>query len=324
MRKWWWWLPGWREKWKLEKRRIKALSSITGERLSIELMAQRPRPNDDIPDDALLETVLKELREIQDKAERAAYKNDLNDLIGDAELQGLFAAYFCPASEIQIEGNLLIDQIEGWGIPKAAIKKLRDSLTEKLAASDPPDARSALYALFAERDSWEDYIDEYEKRMQRYTRRLFGAIIALSVLAVVALKFAFWFSPLLLFGLLLGGAAGSCVSVISKMPALDVSLAGELDAYARRILSRVGTGLVASLIGCASLAWIPVSIQNKTFAGAVNACTTDPCTTSTVACRGVELLTLLGLPMLLGFSERTLTSFEQQIFGSDAIRRKTK
>jgi hypothetical protein len=43
MREWWWWLPGWRKKWKIEKRRIEALSDITGERLHVELMAQRPR-----------------------------------------------------------------------------------------------------------------------------------------------------------------------------------------------------------------------------------------------------------------------------------------
>jgi hypothetical protein len=38
MRKWWWWwLPGWHRKWKLEKRRIEALSSIVGERLFVFL-----------------------------------------------------------------------------------------------------------------------------------------------------------------------------------------------------------------------------------------------------------------------------------------------
>jgi hypothetical protein len=147
--------------------------------------------------------------------------------------------------------------------------------------------------------------------MRRYTWWLFGATIILPPLAVLAFHFAFWFSPLLFFGLLCAGVAGSCVSVMAKMPALDVSLSAELDAYGRRILTRIGIGGVASLIGCAFLGWFPISIQNQTFADALNACATSP-TTST----GIKTLLLLGVPMLLGFSERTLTSFEQRVFGS--------
>lgn len=319
MRKWWWWwLPGWRKKWKLEKYRIDALSEITGERLQVELMAQRPRSADDVLDNTLLEKVLNRLREIEESAKQTTDADELDDLIDDAELQGLFSSYLCPASEIQDEGNLVIDQIEGWGIPKTAIKKLRDSLGKKLATS-PEDARGALRALFAERDSWADYTDEYEDRMQRYTRWLFGATIVLLLLAVTALPFASRFSPLLLCGLLFAGAAGSCVSVMAKMPALDVSLSGELDAYGRRVLSRIGVGVVASLIGCALLGWglFPIAIQNQTFADALSACTTAPCSTSpATSCAGIKILILLGVAMLLGFSERTLTSFEQHVFGN--------
>ena len=317
MRKWWWWwVPGCHKKWKLEKRRVEALSSIVGERLFVEVMVQRPRAPNDTLDAALLDKVLQQLTDIHAKAERAIHKDDLDDSVDDAELQGVFAGYLCPATEIQDEGLSVIDQIEGWGIPKTAIKKLRDGPAKKLAASNPMEARSALYALFGERVAWDDYIDEYEERMRLYTHWLFGAIIVLTIAAVFALHYAFWFSPLLLFGLLFAGAAGSCVSVMSKMPALDVSLAGELDAYGRRISSRVGTGLVASLIGCASLAWIPLSIQKQTFADAIDACTTAPCNTPTAVCTGLKLLILLGVPMLLGFSERTLMSFEQRVFGN--------
>ena len=321
MPKWWWWLPGWRNKWKLEKHRIDALSDITGERLQVELMAQRPRSADDTIDNTLLERVLNRLREIEESAKQATHTDDLDDLVDDAELQGLFSSYFCPATEIQDEGNLLIDQIEGRGIPKTAIKKLRESLGKKLenAATNPEDARGALHALFAERDSWGDYTDEYEDRMQRYTRRLFTATMVLLLLAIIAPHLAFRFSPLLLCGLLFAGAAGSCVSVMAKMPALDVSLAGELDAYGRRVLSRIGVGVVASLMGCALLGWglFPIAIQNQTFAEALNACTVAPCITSpATSCTGIKVLILLGVAMLLGFSERTLTSFEQRVFGN--------
>ncbi len=300
---------------KLEKRRTEALSEITGERLRVELMAQRPRRVDDALNSALLERVLQKLKEIEESAKQAVNADDLDDFTDDAELQGHFSSYLCPATEIRDEGNLTIDLIEGWGVPKTEIRKLRESLGKKLenADTDPGVARGALYHLFQERDAWADYKDDYEDVMQSYTWKLFLATIALPSLAVIAFHFASRFSPLIFFGLLLAGGAGSCASVMAKMPALDVSLSGELEAYRRRVFSRIGIGAVASFIACALLAWglFPISIQNQTFADGLNACSA-----SSATCSGVTTLILLGVPMLLGFSERTLTSFEHRFFGS--------
>jgi hypothetical protein len=300
---------------KLEKRRVEALSEIIGSRLRVEMMAQRPRRADDALNSALLESVLKKLREIEENAKQATNADDLDDFTDDAELQEQFSSYLCPASEIQDEGNLTIDLIEVWGVPKAEIKKLRESFGKKLenAETDPGMARGALYHLFQERDAWDDYKDDYEDVMQGYTWKLFVATIALPFGAVLAFHFASRFSPLIVFGLLFAGGAGSCASVMAKMPALDVSLHGELDAYRRRVFSRIGIGAVASLIACALLAWglFPISIQNQTLADGLNSCST-----SSAACTGITTLILLGVPMLLGFSERTLTSFERRFFGS--------
>jgi hypothetical protein len=91
MRKWWW-FPGWRRNWKLEKRRVEALSSIVGERLFVELMVQRPRTPNDSLDAALLAKISQQLTDIHAKAERAIHKDDLDDLIDDAELQGVAIA----------------------------------------------------------------------------------------------------------------------------------------------------------------------------------------------------------------------------------------
>ena len=54
----------------LEKRRIETLSSITGERVDVEAMAQRPRNATDTIDNALLERVLKRLAEIEAAARK--------------------------------------------------------------------------------------------------------------------------------------------------------------------------------------------------------------------------------------------------------------
>ena len=302
-----------RAKRKLEKYRAESLSSIAGDRLQVELMAQRPRTPDDPLDSILLGKVLAAIAAIEQRARTAERTDDLDDLEDDSELQAVFAAYFCPEGETKHEGLLVIDQIEGWGVPKSAIKRLRDLFADKLASKDRSEARSALYHLFAERDSWSDYTEEYEERMRSYTRLLFWTTISLLLAAVFALYFAPHFSPLLIVGLFFAGAAGSGVSVMAKMPALDVSLSGELDAYGRRVLSRIAVGVIASLIGCGLLTWgvLPISIQNQTFKDAVEACSAPHAPSSA----GIPLLIALSVAMLLGFSERALASFEQRVFG---------
>jgi hypothetical protein len=296
---------------KLEKRRKATLSGIRAERLAFETMVQRAQIAGDAPDEMFLKTVRDRLTEIEQRADREEDIDELDNLVEDAERQGQLRAYICPRTEICDQGTLAIDLIQEWNVPKTVISKLRDSLGQKLqrADTDLESARSALRALFEESDSWRSYTGDYEDSMKSYTLRLFVATIVLPVLAILAFQWPLTF----LGGLLCAGAAGSCVSVMAKMPLLDVSLSGELDAYGRRILSRIGVGVIASLIGCALLGWgvLLISIQNQTFADLLNACTAS----ATMSCTGLRTLILLGVPMLFGFSERALASFEQRVFG---------
>jgi hypothetical protein len=314
MRKWWWWwLPGWRKKWRLEKRRVEALSDINAERLNVELMAQRPRNADDALNTALLEELLKRIEKIKERAKDADQISDLDDLVEDAELHGQFRGYLCPLSELHEEADLVLDVMEEWGVPKSKIIILQDLLGQEIkeAKTNSEAARSALRALFKEKDSWEDYTTDYEGTMTTYTQRLLIVTLIMPPLAILAFYFSSYFQPLLLFGLLCAGVAGSCTSVMARMPALDISLSSELEAYARRVLNRIGIGVVASFIGCTFLGLLPVSIQNLTFGDALNACAT-----SRADCQGIKSLLLLGLPTLFAFSEYTLTTFEQRVFGS--------
>lgn len=96
---------------------------------------------------------------------------------------------------------------------------------------------------------------------------------------------------------------------MAKMPLLEVGLSGELEAYGRRIFGRIGVGVIASLIGSGFLGWglLSISIQNQTFADALNACVCP-----TPSCTALKTtLILLAVPMLFGFSERALASFER-------------
>jgi hypothetical protein len=308
-----WWN---RKEWKRDKRRVAALAFIEDERQSVEEMVQRPRlPVDPFrqEDIDLLNKVIHQLDEIEKSAKspEADYER-LGDLMGDAETQGQYRAYFCPAIDVQHEGELVFSIVTTeWGLPKSVTKyleKVKDDLKKPAAA----EARAALHILLSERDEWDDYTDDYEDTMWSYTWKLFLLSIALPIGSGFCFRYAFhphshW---LLVLGMLAAGVAGSCVSIMGRMPEFDVRLSNELIAYRRRILSRIGLGIAASIIGSALLGWgfIPLSIQQHTFTDAIRACTTS-------SCGGVDLLLLVCIPMVLGFSERALTTIEQRLFG---------
>ncbi|WP_263376872.1 hypothetical protein [Granulicella aggregans] len=301
---------------KLEKRREEALSSVTGDRINVELMAQRARPADDPIDNDLLKIVLSKFTAIEAAVKTSTSFTELQDLIADGESQGIASAYFCPMGEARDEGNRVIDNMELWGIPRPSIKKLRDSFAKVVDRPDvsPYAARAALHAVFIELDEWTDYIDEYEETMRRYTRWLFGSSAALLLIAGLCFYIAHLFPFAMWLGLIAAGAVGSSVSVMAKMPSLDVSLSGELNAYGRRIRSRISTGTIGSLIGVALLGWgvLPLTIKDLGFADALAACTAY----GVVPCPITNMLLVLGIAMLLGVSERTLTSFEQRLLGN--------
>lgn len=325
VKSWWQFVPGKRRKtWKLEKHRIESLSSIVGDRLRVELMALRPRNEGDPLDSVLYEKVLKRFAEIEANAKATNLEDELTDFQDDGELLGLFAAYFCPVHEIQDKAVLAIDTIEGWGIPKSSPRKLRDLFSTKLknAEGNPSDARGALHSIYSEMDAWRDFIDDYEDSMRGYRFWLFLVTLASIVSAVASLSLAAHFPLLVFAGLLLAGVAGSSVSVMAKMPALDASLSGELDAYNRRVFTRIGVGVVASLIGCGLMAWgvLPISMQGQTFTDLLNACVSA----SSPERASMQILVVLAVAMLLGFSERTLISFERRIFGEVSIQRRKR
>jgi len=318
---WWSWVPGLRGV-ALNKCRREALSDITGERLFVERMAQRQRPPGEGVDEKRDE-ILNKLDEILAAAAKTNDIDELDDLTADAELQGLFAAYLCPVAEIKMEGDLVLDQIDGWGIPNsstATVRRIWQEVSQNLKTSPTDEtqiqqARGALYALFAERDAWGDFLDDHDDETPPMWL-LFLVVIGSLVAAVFAMYYAHSFSFLLMLGILAAGAAGSCASVMSKRTTIEDRLSHKIDVSGGRVWIRIATGLIGTVIGCALLAWIPLSIEKKSFEELVKACTTAPCTAPDAnACTTVNMLIIIGISTLLGFSERTLPFFEHRLFG---------
>jgi hypothetical protein len=298
---------------KLEKQRQNTLSGIQTERWMLISMLTRAEVAGEPPNaEELMTEPLTRLKALEERAKNTTKIDDFDDIDAEAEEWGTFKAYICPVTEIEHEGNVSINLMEEWAVPKSRVEWMRTSLGSRLTDSNPQSARGALKMILMEENSWSDYTNEYEDTMKGYTYWLSGATGVLIVLAFVGLRYRLIVPPLTFLGMLLcSGAAGSCVSVILKLPLLDVSLSGELEAYGRRILSRVVTGTVASLVGCSLFAVLMVSVQNLAFADVITVCTSQ----DVASCTIVKQLILLTLPILLGFSERTLTSVERKVLG---------
>jgi hypothetical protein len=321
-----WLNPGWRKQRKqerkkenLEKYRLKTLTIVVDFRSRVEEMAQRPRSDNDKLDNVLLESVRKRLSEIEDSVKLATNKTELRNLENSADDQETFRAYFCPRSEIRIEGNLLITLLEWWGIPTTEIDNLRGLLMKEIENTDnnPEDARRALRALYKEKDDWADYRDDYEEEMQKFGKWLSLFAIIFAVSAIFLFHFGCLFPIMLPCGILVAGIAGSCVSVAIKLPALSEIRSEKIDSYKRWIWGRVGAGAIGSLIGCGFFGWglISVGVSGQTFADILNSCVA--CSQSTVSSNlALRILVLLAVPMVFGFSERALTSFEISFFHS--------
>ena len=284
-----------------------------------------------------------------------ASEEELQTLAANAERLGRLRAYVYPNAELQIEGKTAFADLSQWGVPPAVLNTIQSDLLVTLGTPlDAPDtgrARAALRALYEAYDSWAYYVDEYAEYMQR----LAGWLLGLEAVALVVTLNRFLYGDVIL-GFLGAGVCGALVSVISKMPPLVAD--AEWDAYFRRILMRVGTGVAAVLIGGGFLASgiVTVTLPNSrvTVSDLVELCGKETCrseacrlnaaetgwwqwiaaklkrqplpveearvagTPPAARCTTGGVLLLLGLGLLLGFSERALTSLEDKVFPASA------
>lgn len=246
-------------RWRLERRRRNATASIGADRARFEMMVCRAESAGPLRTE-FVEKTRASLQRLHDALASATTTDELALLEDHAESCAQLRAYLCPMPEIESEGNLAINLMAEWGVPPSIVVSLRQQLGPKLTNPDPAVARGALRAVFEEQDSWSEYEEDYEDAMRHRAVILTVFVVGF----VLAALFAFrkpWAVP---FGIFFAGAAGGCVSVLSRMPSLTVS--AEFAEYRRQIYVRVCTGLAASLIGCALLARgvLAISFQNQT------------------------------------------------------------
>jgi hypothetical protein len=284
---------------------------------------------------------------------RHASPDAFESLTDRADRLSRLRAYVYPREEIDLEGRSLFADLSQWGVPAAILTEMqRDSLGH-LAGQDEHLARGALRSLYDAYDYWGWYVDWYADFM----RLVAWWLIGLEALALLVMVNRFVCGDIIL-GFVTAGVAGALVSVISKMPPLiaDAESNAYVRRILMRVgtgtaAALIGGGFLASgLLNVAlphdrvtitelievcgrqdscwpfcwwkqaispTLALVPAAETQQLAPGAAAGAQAKTASV-VVRCSTGGMLLLMALGVLLGFSERALTTFEDRLFTAGA------
>jgi len=294
----------------LESKKEDALAEIHEDKALFEESVMSANAASTTYNQALVSDILARFTQLETELRQAKTQTQIQKLVLQADSLAGQRAYVCPPNEIEIRGQAALNAMESWGVPNATLESLKKDIVPRLSDLTNLNAtRGALSALIAECDSWSRYIDEYDEDMQNLAYWLSFLIGATLLGAIFLISSGF-----VVFGLLLAGTCGAFVSVISKMPTLDVS-GGNAAPYLRGVWRRVCMGLAASVIGSGFIVSGIITIDLPhvgTLPNIIEACAQI----KVAGCKTGHQLVLVAIAMLFGFSERALTSFEEKVFQS--------
>lgn len=274
-------------------------------------------------------------------AKTATDEEQLQQLVEEAEALATLRANICPEKEITTEAKSYLLTLRDWGVPAAVLDSLRDTAAPALTGTDVPAARGGLHVVYEEYDVWSSYVDTYNRKTRWWATTLLVSI-ALVALASLLIMLGWSASVLALFA---AAVAGAMTSVIARLPGLTSY--GEWMVNLRAFQARIATGIIGSLVGIGLLGsgliavtlpapWDSTDLlfrsclAHDTTAnqGGVTAPGSAGGTKPTVApgaagkapgrCTPGGALFLISITMLLGFSERLLTSLESRILPASA------
>lgn len=294
--------------------------------------------------------VIARFHQLEADARATTDEEQLDVLVEESETLAQRRAFICPEKHITLEAKSHLATLADWGVPARIIESLKETAAPALDVKDVGAARGALHVIFEEYDTWSSYVDDYNANSSFWALTFLCAIM---VLATAALFMMFGWSWRIL-ALVCAAIAGATASVIARLQ--GVTSYGEWRVSLRAYQARIGTGIVGSLVGIGLLgsglitialpapwktadllldACLTLPPPEKSAAGAPatatpakvpDASTTPGSTQATDAsaasgpaqCKGGGMLFVLALTMLLGFSERLLTSLEGKVVGTVA------
>jgi hypothetical protein len=243
-----------------------------------------------------------------------------------------------PVAEMRATARARLSEMQEWGIPAASLQDVTQIVTSMQAADWKPDPYQ-IRRVDNEYDYWDEYTDWYFNRMTWFSVGLFVPTVLALVLSFVAFRYLglFW-------GFLAAGIAGTGASILLKLPPMSVY--GNVAPLGSQVFVRYAAGLVGVMVGAGFLALGLFTIKlpgekdlttiiesydqalSATAASAPHskAKRIGPDTPlngdntaknlSDAGAGNLPILILMSLALLLGFSERSLASFETRFFGS--------
>lgn len=313
-----------------DSRQSEALADIERNRIAYEDMAWRARAAD--PAAVLDATDIAQFAQLTISAQRTTDSDALDALVEEADALAQRRAYLVPAKEISTEARSHLSSLIDWGVPAKKFDALKEVAAPALDGRDEGASRGALHVIFEEYDAWSSYIDEYNANTSFWAS---ASLAVIAVLTTAALFMMLGFSGRVL-ALVLAAIAGATASVIARLPALTSY--GEWVVNLRAYQARIGTGIVGSLVGIGLLGSGIITIalpkEWKSVDALLEACLSQSAVPSAAAptppataapgpampgaatparCDQGGMLFLLGITMLLGFTERLLTSLEGRV-----------
>ena len=236
------------------ERQLAALANIRGFRATFEEVVQRATAaRAEFPKDVVA-NVLAAFAQCEAEVAGTHGETELDTLVERAEELERLRAYVIPKEEIVVEGRSRLLDMSEWSVPGVVVEKLSIEVMPLLASSDEKTARGALRTLYESYDYWDFYIEDHALTMRSIAKRMLALLLLFLTGAVVMLHWGHVY-----VGVLCAGTAGALLSVVAKLP--PVMGYGATNAYNYRILSRIGVGIAASLIGMGLLASDVISIQ---------------------------------------------------------------
>jgi hypothetical protein len=288
------------------------------------------------PAQELIANVTVELESLLTSAE-AVPAAEFEAVANHANALARFRAYLLPVAHLKAEANLVYGELRDWKIPGEVLMDIK-KIVDELQPSESPD-RAMFERVLAEYDYWASYIDWWSSWTAKISEKLLMIATAALIVASVCLLFG-W----LVLGFIMAGITGTAVSILLKLPPLSVY--GEYTSLTSRILSRFAAGMAGTVVGCGLIAFGVFDLNGKGQSVAemlssptVATPSAEPAAKRTTpekntadtgrGCPGCRVWTwlrtydyapsrvvaiLLSLGVLLGFSERSLSSFEDIIF----------
>jgi hypothetical protein len=243
-------------------------------------------------------------------AQNAATREQAEEELSHEEHQEVLGlarrrAYVLPEEELALEAESLLSEMRDWGVPPSVLEELTKRAT-KVSGPNPVLARAALNKLLEDYDYWDWYSDWYVKQVS-----LTALSLGLGAIATLFLSLALSLNGHHLFAVPVAATSGAAISILGKLPPMTVY--GNAASIYMRVSARLSSGILASCVGL----WlftsgiINITLGDTSLKDIATACINTQTPAQGTTCRSTDFLLLLTLAVLLGFSERALSSYEK-------------